>query len=404
MFADPKLFPDEQAPRACEKHYRGRPLEVQTLFGPVHLRRSYYHHVPSGTGRYPMDQALGVVRGCSPAVARLICRASSQSSSYAEASADLQAYSGLQIQTRIFDRMVAQVSPTLRQARALLPPLHLKDIMPILYASWDGTGTPMRKDQLEGCLGRQPDGSACTREAKLGSIFTQSSCDENGEPLRDPDSTTYVGTFEGCRSVAILLREEALRRGLGRAQQVVCLGDGAAWVWENARTTFPGAVQILDFFHAAEHVGNLADGLFGKGTSEAKAHQDKWVSNMKRTNPAAMLEEARAILPSLPLTPVEIELVEGEIAYFENQGQRTEYGKFRAAGYFIGSGVIEAGCKTVIGRRLKQSGMFWSQRGAEDLLSLRCLVLDPRFDEAWNAMPQILEQQARKARRWTSQN
>ena len=104
---------------------------------------------------------------------------------------------------------------------------------PILYASWDGTGTPMRKDQLEGCLGRQPDGSACTREAKLGSIFTQSSCDEDGEPLRDPDSTTYVGTFEGCRSVAILLREEALRRGLGRAQQVVCLGDGAAWVWED---------------------------------------------------------------------------------------------------------------------------------------------------------------------------
>jgi hypothetical protein len=69
-------------------------------------------------------------------------------------------------------------------------------------------------------------------------------------------------------------------------------------------------------------------------------------------------------------------------------------------GLFIGSGVVEAGCKTVIGRRLKQSGMFWSQTGAEDILSLRCLVLGPHFDSTWKVRRQLLEQQQSKARRW----
>ena len=107
------------------------------------------------------------------------------------------------------------------------------------------------------------DGSAKTRDAKLGCVFTQSSVDEKDRPVRDPDSTSHVGTFSGCENASILLRAEALRRGLGMAVLIVFLGDGASWVWECARKCFQGAIEILDFFHAALHARQLADALFG---------------------------------------------------------------------------------------------------------------------------------------------
>lgn len=82
-----------------------------------------------------------------------------------------------------------------------------------------------------------------------------------------PDSTSYVGTMGDCRENGEQLRAEALRRGLALAQTVIFLGDGAAWIWENARLFFPSAIQILDFYHAVEHLGVLARALYGEGNS-----------------------------------------------------------------------------------------------------------------------------------------
>jgi hypothetical protein len=120
------------------------------------------------------------------------------------------------------------------------------DSIPIMYAEVDGTGVPMVTAGLEGRKGKQPDGSAKTREVKLGSVFTQTQCDEEGNPMRDYQSTTYVGSFESAQEFGARVRAEAFRRGMGRAEQVVFLGDGAAWVWELARVNFPDALQILD--------------------------------------------------------------------------------------------------------------------------------------------------------------
>jgi len=331
-----------------------------------------------------------------------MCRAASRAGSYREASEDLAAYAGLALDPRDLGRLVGAVAPGLREALSGLAPAPDAAAVPVLYVSCDGTGTPMRREALHGVKGKQEDGSARTREAKLGCVFTQSVRDAEGNPLRDPDSTSYVGTYKGCREIAVLLHQEAQRRGLGRAGQVVYIGDGAAWVWENCRLTFPGAVEILDFYHASEHVGELAAAIHDDDPAAAASCRLRWCHDMKQTSPAALLAESRALLEANPeWSEARREAAQAQINYLESHATRTRYGEYRAKGWFIGSGVIEAGCKMVIGRRLKQSGMFWSETGAEDVLGLRCLVLGPHFDAAWTKRRDLLARQQAKARRWS---
>ena len=403
LYNDRTLLPDEEEPRPLETIYRNRPRSVDTLFGPIELRRHYHHHAKSGTGRCPLDDLLGLDGSYTPAVARLMCRAASRSGSYLEASQDLAIYAGLVLDPRDLGRLVGAVAPGLGEALAGLAhaPSAVAPV-PVLYVSCDGTGTPMRREELRGVKGKGVDGTARTREAKLGCVFTQTVRDKDGAPMRDPDSTSYVGTYKGCREIAVLLRQEARRRGLDRAGQVVFIGDGAAWVWENCRLTFPGAVEILDFYHASEHVGQLASALHEEDPAEAALCRARWCHDMKQTSPASLLAESRAMLAAHPgWSEAKREAVQAQLNYLESHVARTHYGQYRAKGWFIGSGVIEAGCKTVVGRRLKQSGMFWSETGAEDILGLRCLVLGPHFDAAWKERTRLFAQKQAKARRWS---
>jgi len=218
--------------------------------------------------------------------------------------------------------------------------------------------------------------------------------------MRDPDSTRYVGTMGDCRESGELLRAEAIRRGLALAQIIIFLGDGAAWIWENARLYFPTAIQILDFYHAVEHLGVLVKALYGDGDFSA-AQQKVWASELKRSDAVGIIAQAQRLLENSPdLDQEKQDIARREIAYFTTHAERTRYGYFRKQGYFIGSGVIEAGCKSVIGQRLKQSGMFWSGSGAENILSLRCLIKSPHFHAAWQARRPIIAVRQAKARRW----
>lgn len=334
-------------------------------------------------------------------MAELICHASANAGdSYQEAAAILNTFTGLKLEARSFHRLVNRLTPELTEALPTLTPAADTKPIPILYVENDGTGVPFRREELTGRKGKQPDGSARTREAKLGCVFTQTTTDEEGNPMRDPDSTSYVGTMGDCRASGEQLRAEAIRRGLARAETVVFLGDGAAWIWENARLYFPAAVQILDFYHAVEHLGDLARALFGDGEF-GTARQTIWASELKATDVQGILDQANRLLAASPdLDETRRGTALREIAYFTTHIERTRYGYFRSQGYFIGSGVIEAGCKTVIGRRLKQSGMFWSESGAENILQLRCLLKSPHFKAAWQARRPNLATRQAKARRW----
>lgn len=371
----------EDASRRGEKVHTDRALPMRTLFGVVELRRNYYYAPEAGAGRFPLDDALGLVGSFSPAVVRLAARAAAREG-YEAASQDLAALAGIQIEGRQIHRLVNQVGA--KVASALEEGQNTDcEAIPVMYSEVDGTGVPMVADELAGRKGKQEDGSSKTREAKLGAIFTQTGVDkETGLPVRDLDSTTYVGSFETAEEFGARIRHEAIRRGSGRAVKLVFLGDGAAWIWELARVNFPTAILILDFYHVLERLHELCQGLYGEQSPWAGRTEERWKQMLKEDQVADVIMEARRRLGGLGKQ--EDDSLEKQIAFFENQKSRMLYKTYRDQGLFYGSGVIEAGCKAVIGQRLKESGMFWTESGASCVLALRCALKGNRWDECWD--------------------
>lgn len=368
-------FDSSFEPGAKQRFVDRRHLEITGLFGPMHIWRDYY--LEGQHGFCPSDWALGLEGAYTPALSRMMLRAASKSS-YQDASDDLFEYACVKICDRQIQRLVQSVAPAVGP---WLETLEEHESVPILYISGDGTGVPMRKEELEGRQGKQPDGSAKTREVKLGCVFVQTEVDPEGHPVRKEQSTSYIGSFEQAAEFGLLLRREALRRGLSRAQQVVFIGDGAAWVWELARVNFPGATLILDFYHALQHVNGLVEAIWGKETDESKKAIKRWKKCLLKDQALQIVEEAREKLAS----GLDMEKAEKEINYLEKNLRRMTYKTFRKMGYFIGSGVVEAGCKTVVGKRMKCSGMFWSEEGGQGILDLRCAFLSNRLDAFYQA-------------------
>lgn len=265
------------APRVLpgEKRYRGRGKTVETLFGEVRLLRDYIVS-ENGASRVPLDESLGFIEGYSPGLAKMMARMAAQKS-FESGSKDLLFYAGVHVGPRAIARMAQLVSPQMRRAAqsrvvAAPPPARI----PVLYIEADGTGVPVRKSEARGRKAKNGEGDAKTREVKLGALLTQSSLDAEGKPLRDPDSTSYVGTFRCSEDFGALLRREAFARGYERAEKTVYLGDGAPWVWEVARINFPQATCILDFYHAAEHLSLLSGSLYGADPQRAKSQAKLW--------------------------------------------------------------------------------------------------------------------------------
>lgn len=156
-----------------------------------------------------------------------------------------------------------------------------------------------------------------------------------------------------------LLRNEAIRRGMGLAKTVVFLGDGAVWVWKLARLNFPGAVCILDFYHACEHLTLLSAALYGEGTALARRRYHLWKKWLLKDKVAELIQQAKQDLPQQAAAH---KLAQLQVNYLERNRSKMLYRTFRTAGYFIGSGVVEAGCKVVVGHRLKHSGMLCPEK------------------------------------------
>lgn len=374
----------DNASRPGEKCHLDRVKRGRTIFGPVDLRRRYFYNSLAHRGRAPLDEALGLVHGFSPALVRLSSRAAARQG-YEGASQDLQALAGIAIQGRQIQRLVNWVAPQMA--------LQLKegqspdtDPIPVMYVEVDGTGVPMVAPELAGRKGKQPDGSAKTREVKLGSLFTQTRCDQEGRPERDFASTTYVGSFEAAQAFGLQVRAEARRRGVGRARRVVFIGDGAPWIWELCRLNFPAAVEILDLYHALEHLHLLCQGLYAGQKHWIEKMQSMWDHQIKNDQVARVIAAARRRLQQLD--PSANPSLETQIAYFEHHQNRMFYKTYRQAGLFCGSGVVEAGCRAVIGQRLKNSGMFWTEAGGKSVLDLRCALQGNRWDECWNRLHQ----------------
>lgn len=230
-----------------------------------------------------------------------------------------------------------------------------------------------------GRRGKSPDGRARTREVKLGCLFTQTGLDERGRPVRDPGSSSYVATFETAERFGSLVYAEARRRGSHQADQLVVLGDGAPWIWNLAAEHFPGAIEVVDLYHAREHLHALGALVAPALGADGPGWLAERLAELDRGDVEALLRATRA----LPLAEAMAAEVEKALGYFETNRERMRYARFRALGLFVGSGAVEAGCRAVVAQRLKLSGMRWTVRGASAIVSLRCQEASGRWQEVW---------------------
>jgi hypothetical protein len=248
-----------------------------------------------------------------------------------------------------------------------------------LYVATDGTGIPVLRKETEGRRGKAADGVARSREAKLGAVFTQPSTDEEGHPVRNSDSTSYAVKIDSADTFGPRLYAEAQRRGLCKAGRVVVLGDGAPWIWNLAEEHFCGAIQIVDFYHTKEHLGEVSRVVFSDDEDAGKA----WLNNISDELWEGHISKVISKLQALTVRGKKKAMKDKVIEYIQKNRERMQYGKFRQKGLFIGSGVVEAGCRSIIGQRLKQSGMHWSLRGSNAIIALRCCIESNRFNDYW---------------------
>ena len=381
---------DEQGshlPCACggEARLAGRrPKTFTTALGPLTLERAWYHCERCHHGFSPRDRALGMEdTSLSPAALRMLGIAAARTS-FAGASALLRELAGLSVAPKTVERHAEALGREVAKDES-----HVIEPEPCdastLYLGLDGTGVPARTPEVEGRTGKQPDGSARTREAKLVVVWSADTTDKEGRPVRDPGSATYNAAIETIATrdtdtepapFARRIRREAQRRGFDTASRQVILGDGAPWIWNFADEHFPNAIQIVDIFHAKGHLFEVAKAIYGPGSEVG----EQWAKRRREELDEGRVDEVIAALRRHAGT---CEEARKDAEYFSNNRERMSYPTFRAMGLCVATGVVEGGCKHIIGARLKQGGMRWTVAGANAIIALRCAVESNRFDDFW---------------------
>jgi hypothetical protein len=384
----------EQRKQACSCGHLAPYLELRsrcilTVVGEVELVRPYYlcSHCPRG--QFPLDAQLDVEhQDLSPGVRRMLSVVGSEAP-FDHGRQQMKLLAGLAVTTKAVERtaeaigadIAARQQEETNRARQWDLPIPITPSIPVLYIELDGTGVPMVRAETEARPGKIDGQPAHTREVKLGCVFTQTSWDQQGFAIRDPDSTTYTGAIETAEEFGQRLYAEAWHRGWSRARKKVVLGDGAEWIWNLADLHFPGAIQIVDLFHARQHLWDLARLLY----PGEDAHQRQWILRHQPKLDDGKIEKLVGYLCSLETSSPELTAtIRQAAAYFQRNTERMRYPEFRRQHLFVGSGVIEAGCKSVIASRLKQSAMFWTVRGANAIIALRCCRLSARFEDYWD--------------------
>jgi hypothetical protein len=364
-----------------------RDKTIDTVLGPVTLRRAWYHCSACGHGLAPRDAGLGVAGDTmSPGLARMTDRAAAAVpfDAAAELVGELAGISltGERVRRRAeadgrAAAVVIEAGAAAVAARQVVPMPAAGPAPDMLYICIDGTGVPVIAAETEGRDGKGADGTARTREVKLCCVFTQTAADEKGRPVRDPRSSSYLITFEPAAHFGVLMAAEGRRRGAGRIRQLVFLGDGAVWIWNLAARHFPEATQIVDLFHAREHLHDLARLLeFMLGD-----HQQAWLQERLADLDNGDIPAICAAGRVFPLAGKKAADLDTALGCFERNAHRMRYAHFKKLGMFVGSGAVEAGCKSIVAQRCKLSGMTWTVSGATGILTLRCLEASDRWEE-----------------------
>lgn len=361
-------------------------MSVQTLLGEAKLTHTHQQCTSCKTWRCPEDIVLDMVNtGFSPGLRRAMAETGAEVC-FEKAAHFLDRLGGVEVDPKDVERVAEAIGrdilirqePFIQAVSDGKAPA-VTQTPKTLYIAPDGTGVPMRRKETEGRAGKHPDGIARKREVKLGAVFTQATTNETGDPVRDPHSTTYTGKIESVDTFGPRLYAEAVRRGYDQAKRVVVVGDGAPWIWNLADQYFPDAVQIVDYYHASEHLNNVAKLVFPDDEKARKA----WLKPCSDLLWEGDIPALTMALREIPLQGNKKEKCDTETEYFNTNRGRMGYALFRKQGVFIGSGVVEAGCRALIGERLKCSGMHWTVSGADAIIALRCCLESNRFEDYW---------------------
>jgi hypothetical protein len=364
--------------------YHGRHQKTfESVMGPLHLERAYYHCAKCQSGFCPRDRALRLeLFSLTPGVLRMT-GSTAALVSFAESSALLHELAGVEVSVKQVERAAEALGAEIAaDERACVEKMGA--VAPTMYLGMDGTGVPMRAAEVAGRAGKQSDGSAKTREAKLVTVWTAESRDAEDKPVRDPGSITYSAAIESAAAsdtspnrsdFAERVLREATRRSFTQAARCGVLGDGSVWIWNTAKELFPRAIQILDRYHAKQALHQAAQSIFG-----ATGDGNQWA-----TARCTELDDGqlRAIVHALRSHAAASAEATKYALYIYRNRARMRYPKFHAQGLCTSTGVLEAGCKVAIGTRLKRSGMHWTVNGANAIIALRCSKLSGRFEDFW---------------------
>lgn len=385
--ADESDYAGPGTPCACgelARYVDRRCKSFESVLGTLNLERAYYYCGRCESGFCPRDRALGLEdSSLTPGVLRMVGQVGA-AVSFQEGHELLNELAGVTVSAKQIERYAEALGREIAEdERRVIEPE--APSAPTMYLGVDGTGVPVRKQELEDRPGKQPDGSAKTREVKLVTVWTAEARDDKGQPMRDPGSVTYSAAIESAAThdtdtkpadfVARVVRE-ATRRGFDQSQRRVILGDGALWIWNLADEHFPGATQIVDLFHAKGHLCDVAKAIYGAGSDLA----EQWAKQRRDELDDGKIDD---ILAALALHSNTNEEARKCFDYVTRNRDRMRYPEFRAQGLCVGSGVVEAGCKTAIAVRCKRAGMHWTVGGADAIIALRCCKLSGRFEDFW---------------------
>lgn len=354
-------------------NYRQRTLTA--LVGPVRYDRAYYHCSHCQATYYAGEEALGLEGSSFTLPAQEAVSLVSAEVPFERARVLLARLSGLKVAVSHAQHLCQRHGQRLlRERRAECDALFAgtQEYLPQrrdhrLYITLDATKTRFRDDW---------------HETRVGAVYDAK---PGQDRLDEPDCTTYVTTLAaaGLEAFGQALYQEAASRGLDHARERVVIADGAPWIWNLAAEHFPDATQILDFYHASQRLYEVARAVYGEGTAQATVWAQRCVERLRAGDWKGLWCSLKALRPK---TREGTEAVRLAIGYFASNRQRMNYPAYRAQGMHIGSGVVEAACKHVVGARCKRAGMRWTKEGAETVLALRTQLLNDRWDDYWHPL------------------
>ena len=325
-----------------------------TLHGPLRVERAYYYCRGCQQGFCPLDTALQLGAGqCSVLVHALICRFAAFLP-FATAARELRLICGVSVSVSTVRRVALAVGA---QAQQSWTPAQAE---PAASEPAEGQARPK---QLHVTCGGVMLHVGVWREAKIGAAYQKAQAG-------GVTQAAYYATLSKSAVFGRRLHRLAQQQGADHCREVAVVADGAEWIWQEAGKYFTRRVQILDFYHACQHLWQVAVSRYGEDTDAAKA----WIARQEarlRANQVGW--GVRDIAAWQPQTHAQQEVQRKVSQYLRAHLRRMRYQTFEQAGYHIGSGVAEAACKNVVQARFKQAGMRWSETGAEAMLHLRSL-------------------------------